>query len=549
MGHIQNKLLFGKIQSIGYTEDCCLVYQFGKGLYMSLISLEFFIFFLLVSIIYYILPGKLQWLFLLASSVYFYYSFSSRIQFIEFLIIVLINWFMAIFMNEDNKHRKLVYTLTLLFDVLMLCLFKYSRFFYEIYLAIGNLFGVDFSLEFLDKVVYYSEEFSPLRISYFALIIIGYITDVYWGKNKALKNPGKFMLFAGYFPQMTSGPIVTYEQMENQLWGDKHKFSYDTFILGLERILWGVFKKIVISERCGVIVNKVYGYYEVYAGGYVFLAAIMFALQLYCDFSGLMDIVLGASECLGIILPENFNTPFYSLNLSEFWRRWHITLGGFLRDYVLYPIQRSKGFKNLRKWCKNHFGKGYEKKFNLPLYLSLLISWFLIGLWHGGGWNYIFGVGLYMWAVIVLGEICSPIFKWLVKILHINTECDSYRLFLRIRTFTLFAFGLSFFRAKTLADGFKMWKSGFSVYNPWIFFDESLYKMGLDRREWGILIFGLILLFVVSYISQKENVRAYLKKQNFVFNLVIFSLLFIMVVTWGYYGMSFNAQDFIYGRF
>ena len=189
------------------------------------------------------------------------------------------------------------------------------------------------------------------------------------------------------------------------------------------------------------------------------------------------------------------------------------------------------------------------RRFNIPLYLTLLVSWFLIGLWHGGGWNYIFGVGLYMWAVIVTGELLAPVFEWLIKVLHINTECASYRMFQRIRTFLLFMFGLSFFRAETLKDGFLMWKYAFTRFNPWIFFDESFFNLGLDRREWGILAFGLIILFVVSFISQKRDVRDYIKEQNFVAKLFIFAALFTMIIVFGYYGTDFDAADFIYGRF
>lgn len=473
----------------------------------------------------------------------------SMIGFAFFLGIILINWVGGLYMGEECKARKSVYKGVLIFDIVSLILFKYSLFLYKIIIAVGQLFNADLTNSVCDNIVFFTSENCPERISYFALILIAYITDIYWGKSKALKNPGKTILFASYFPLMTSGPIVTFEQMEDQLWGEKHRFSYDRFVRGMERVLWGLFKKMVISERLAVIVTRVYDHYEVYNGLYIFAAAAMFAMQLYCDFSGLMDIVLGVSEVLGITLPENFDTPFYSVNLSEFWRRWHITLGAFLRDYVLYPVQRSKGFKNLRKWCRNHMGKGYEKRFNLPLYLSLLVSWFLIGLWHGGGWNYIFGVGLYMWIVIVLGEIASPMFAWLVRVLHINTECASYRLFLRLRTFCLFIFGLSFFRAETLKDGFLMWRSAFFRFNPWIFFDESFFNMGLDRREWGILIFGLILLFIVSLISQKKDVRSFIKEQNFVMRLLMFAALFAMIIVYGYYGTGFNAADFIYGKF
>ena len=517
---------------------------------MALISLKFIAFFLIVCLVYFLLPACAQWVWLLGASLVYYYSVSYYTipGMIFFIVMVLINWAGTQYMDHPVKG-KTVYKAVLIFDIISLAVFKYSDFFYKMILGAGELFGKDFSNDICAYIVYYTRENCPPRISYFALIIIAYITDVYWGNSKALKNPGKTMLFVSYFPLMTSGPIVTFEKMEDQLFGQKHSFSYDRFVRGMERVIWGMFKKMVISERLAVIVTWIYSYYEAYRGLYIFAAAAMFAFQLYCDFSGLMDIVLGCSEALGIILPENFDTPFYSMNLSEFWRRWHITLGAFLRDYVLYPIQISKGFKKLRKWCKNHLGKGYEKKFNLPLYLSMLISWFLIGLWHGGGWNYIFGVGLYMWLVIVLGKILTPVFSWLVKVLHINTQCASYTLFLRLRTFVLFMFGLSFFRAETLKDGFLMWKGAFSKFNPWIFFDESFFSMGLDRREWGILAFGMILLFIVSYISQKRDVRDYIREQNFAARLLIFAALFAMIIVFGYYGADFNAADFIYGRF
>ena len=154
-----------------------------------------------------------------------------------------------------------------------------------------------------------------------------------------------------------------------------------------------------------------------------------------------------------------------------------------------------------------------------------------------------------MWAVIVTGMILKPVFMRIIKVLHINTECLSYTMFLRIRTYLFFMFGLSFFRAETLEDGFLMWKGAFFKFNPWILFDESLFNMGLDRREWGILVFGLILLFVVSYISRKKDVRAYLHEQNFVARLLIFAGLFVMIIVYGYYGADFNAAEFIYGRF
>lgn len=516
---------------------------------MALISLKFFAFFLAVAIIYYILPGKLQWGWLLISSLFFYYKEASLQQFLIFLIYIGINWVATLFMQEDAPHRKAAFRTAIILDVGLLSIFKYLDFFVEIIIAFIHIFKPEFTSARLDYIVYLSGQHSPIRISYFALIIMGYLIDVYWGKVSAQKNPGKVLLFASYFPQMTSGPIVQYEMMQNELWGDKHRFDYNNFVMGLERVIWGLFKKMVIADRCKIMVDTIYNSYQLYAGFYIPFGAAMFAVQLYTDFSGLMDIVLGISQCFGINLPENFQTPFYSLNLSEFWRRWHITLGAFLRDYVLYPIERSKPWRKLRKFCKNKFGKGYEKKFNLPVYLALLVSWFLIGLWHGGGWEYIFGVGLYMWAVIVLGEILSPVFSWLIKILHINTECFSWKLFRRIRTFLLFIFGLSFFRAETLTDGFQMWKSAFSLCNPWIFFDHSFLKLGLSQSEWLILLFSILVLVVVSILQQTGSVREKLHRQGFIFRLLFFVILFVLIINWGCYGADFVAEDFIYGRF
>lgn len=516
---------------------------------MSIISLNFFILFLIVVLVYYLLPESHQWVWLFVVSLFFYYKNSTLSQCILFIFFLMVNFAGSVLIGKDPDNSKKKYILVLLFDIVFLAAFKYSDFFYQIIVSIANLFNSNLPVYKLGRVVELLNYFAPPRISYFALIVIGYITDVYWQKVDVQKNICKFFLFASFFPQMTSGPIVLYSQMESQLWGKKHRFSYDTFIFGIERILWGIFKKIVISERCAVVVNQIYSSYEVYPGFYILFAAAMFSLQLYCDFSGLMDIVLGLAQCFGITLPENFETPFYSRNLSEFWRRWHITLGGFLRDYVLYPVQRSSVFKKLRKFSKNKFGKGYEKKFNLPLYLSLLVSWFLIGLWHGGGWNYIFGVGLYMWVIIVLSDILKNVFAKITQVLKINTECASYRLFQRVRTFLIFIFGLSFFRAESLKAGFGMWKNGFSSFNPWIFFDKSLLNLGLSASEWNILILGVIMLFVVSLLSQRDSVRAILKRQNFFFSVAVFAVLFIMIICWGYYGMDFNAADFIYGRF
>lgn len=509
---------------------------------MSLVSLEFAFFVAITAFIYFILPSKYQWFALFGASVYFYIGKTAWYQSVNFLVFLIINYILSLLISK-YKEKKAIYFTALIFDILYLFVFKYFSFFA---IPVMGLMSDPSKIQFANAFL---KELAPAGLSYFALILIAYITDVYWENVDVQKNPLKFATFAGFFPLLTSGPIVQYEPLQNQFFSKKNRFSYDNLINGLERILYGVFKKLVIAERIAKLVNPIYENYEQYNGLYIPFAAAMFALQLYTDFSGLMDIVLGVAEIFNIKLPENFDTPFYSLNLSEFWRRWHITLGGFLRDYVMYPVQRSKPLKNLRKFCKKKFGKGYEQKFNLPLYVSLFVSWFLIGLWHGGGWNYIFGVGLYMWFVIVLSDITKPLFDKLKATFKIKTDCFSYRLFQRVRTFILFMFGLSFFRANTLEDGLLMWKAAFAEFNPWILFDKSLYYLGLEKEECFIVFIGLLIVFIVSFVKQKGDVREQIRKQNFTFRVLIFAVLFVLTVAWGYYGMGFEAANFIYGRF
>ena len=510
---------------------------------MSFLSIDFLLFALIISVVYFLIPGKMQWIWLLIASGVFFYENSAWYQVVNLLVFLLVNYIMSWVMSRQTSKRKLVFVCVIVFDILYLLIFKYFDFFKPAVLSIikdenaVNLFHA------------YVKELCPMGISYIALIIIGYLTDLYWENIALQKNPGKFALFAVFFPQTVSGPIVKYKEQDGNLWGEKHRFSYDRTVIGLERILYGVFKKLVISSRAGIVANTIYDNYAEYNGFYIPVGVIFYIIQLYTDFSGLMDIVVGLSQILGIEMPENFNTPFYSESISEFWRRWHITLGRFLKDYVLFPMQMSGWFRKLRRAYKSKVGKDFEKKFNAPRYLTMLISWFIIGFWHGGGWNYIFGVGIYMWAVIILGEVLKPLFDKLIEILHINTENFSWHLFRRVRTLALYMYGVSFFWAKSLEEGFGLWKSAFSEFNPWIFVDKSLYELGLAREEMSILIFGLLVILLASHYSQDESFLNKLNRQGFIFRLGICLSIFVMTILWGHYGAGFDAASFIYGRF
>ncbi|MDE6916589.1 MAG: hypothetical protein K2P39_07325, partial [Lachnospiraceae bacterium] len=223
--------------------------------------------------------------------------------------------------------------------------------------------------------------------------------------------------------------------------------------------------------------------------------------------------------------------------------------GEWLREYVFYPVQRSRFFSGLRRWCRKRWGKNFETKLNLPLYLGLFITWFLIGFWHGGKWNYIWGSGLYYWLLITLGEILAPVLGKLVCMLKINTDCWSWKFFQRLRTGILFTFGLSFFRAESVHAGIALWKSAFSVNNPWILFDASLYDLGLDRQDFSVLIYALMLLFVVEHYKNRFDIRQKLAEQNYLFRLAVVLAMVLCVVIFGKYGANYVASAFIYEQF
>lgn len=515
---------------------------------MSIVSFEFLCFFTITLLLYYVLPGKFRWGVLLLASIVFFYRASGVILLLFFALLCIINWKAAILMqdfedDEKQKRKRNIFLVSVVFDAFALIVFKDINFFTETANGISELVGNPLYLEDLRFR-------APIGISYFALIIIGYMADVYWGKYKAEKNLLKFTLFAGYFPQLSSGPFVRYDNMREYLFKG-NRIDYVRIMSGFERIIWGFFKKLVISERLAVFVNAVYGDYWNYNGWYIILAVIMFTLQLYTDFSGAMDIIIGVSACFGISLPENFDLPFCSASIEEFWRRWHITLGVWLREYIFYPLQRSGQFRKLKRWCKDKWGRGYEKKFNLPMYAGMFITWFLIGFWHGGKWNYIWGSGLYYWVLITASTLMTPVFQWLISTLKVNTECFSWRLFQRARTLLLFTFGLSFFRAESLGEGISMWKEAFPINNIHILWDGSLLTLGLNRLEW-LIIFGSIWMLLLAGCIKKifgKEIWSWLNEQNVIFRQFVLIMFILVIIIFGHYGPGVDASEFIYQQF
>lgn len=490
---------------------------------------------------YYITPQMNRWLPLLLGSTVFIIISSSWKMYIIFLVQVILAYGSALLFHKNLKQARLICSIVIALEIAALMILKDSSFFIINYRYILRLLGKPREIHFLEIA-------APLAISYYTLMLVSYILDVYWGKIEVERNPLKLLLYAGFFPQMVAGPMARYNETAAELWKG-HRFNYDNFCFGVQRFLWGLFKKLVLAERLGTIVTTIYGgglegtWTPV--GSYIWIGAVAYTLQLYTDFSGGMDIVLGTAQLFGIRLPENFRTPFYSISMSELWRRWHITLGLWLKDYIMFPFLKSGPAAKFRTFCQKYFGKKVAK--TVPTYLGTFLVWFCCGFWHGGTYKWIFW-GLSTFVIIVGGMILQPFFDKLQALLQVNTKAGSWILFRRLRTFLLFTITCSVQPAESLTSALKMWKNAF-VYNPWVLVDGSLYKLGLDRLDFWIMIFGLMLLFIVSKYQQNGSVQEMIGKQNLIFRWILWLGLFIAVLLFGMYGEGYDPAEFIYGGF
>lgn len=382
---------------------------------------------------------------------------------------------------------------------------------------------------------------APTAISFYTLSLLGYLVEVRWGVIPAERNPVKLALFGGFFPQMAMGPIVRYGTLSETLFSGKGAGA-ERFLGGLQRILWGLFQKLVISERLRVIVDTVYSDCETFGGWYLVLAAAAFAFQLYTDFAGAMDIALGAAGLFGVKLPENFRQPFCSRSIAEFWRRWHMTLGAWFKDFVMYPLLKTDGFQRLGDWGKRHFGKKQGKK--IPTVAALLIVWFLLGLWHGGKWTFIIGSGLYHAVLMAAALLTEPWQKKFYSLTGMNKENPVWVFFQRVRTFVLVSAGFVLFRSDSLKMAGEIFKGMFSG-NAGQLAAEGFGALGLNGADGAVLLLSLGLLGAVSHWKEvhgnqegKPEIRG-----------AVCAILAFAILIFGFYGRGYDPSAFIYARF
>ena len=524
---------------------------------MTIISYEFLLFTAVFILIYFIFPKRAQWYVILAGNVVFY-AFSGLDNLLIVLATSASSYFFSVKMQENlirqneliagldrkearaikeqmKESRKKLLVTALVIVIGVLAFLKYYNFAIQ---SINSLFHMD-RLPGLDLI-------APLGISYYTFMLISYLVDVYNGKVKVEKNLAKFFAYILYFPQITQGPIARYNEVAPQIFAE-HDFDYDTLRKGIWLMIWGYFKKLVIANRVSPYVLYIINPGNGVQGPSLLLAPLLFSVQVYCDFSGCMDIVRGISECLGIKLSENFERPYFSKTLPEFWRRWHISLGAFFREYVFYPVSTTKLFLKINTKSRKRFGN--EAGRVIASCLPIMCVWILTGLWHGAGTNYI-AWGLYHGILICLSTaIEKPAAQWSEK-LHMNRECFAWKLFQMLRTFSLCVVGRVFFITGSLGHSLYVFRNiFFTAGRPVNVFADC------SPLEAAVICLSCAVLFSVSVVQERmknkgdtRTIRDWFITRSLPLRwaVIIAGVLFIFI--FGAYG-SGTGSSFVYERF
>jgi len=530
---------------------------------MTFVSATFIAFLLILFLLYYILPKPMQWPLLLIAG-YVFYAFAGPKFLIYVAVTTVTAWlgttsiyklqleqkdFLAAnksTLDRDGrkkykaamkKRQQLLFWCTLLINIGMLAIVKYTDFVIFNINSVMSIFRTGSKLEFLDIAL-------PLGMSFYTFQIVGYIIDVYRGKHPPEKNLFKLGLFVSFFPQMIQGPISRFSDLAPDLYG-QHKFSSNKFSMGLQRIIWGYFKKVVIADRVIAAVSVIFQDPDQYKGVYVFIGMLFYALQLYADFTGGIDITIGIAQSLGIGLKENFERPFFAKSTAEYWRRWHITMGTWFRDYIFYPLSVSKPMLKLSNKSRKILGSGFGRR--LPVYVSTIIVWFTTGLWHGASWNFVVW-GLLNGFVIIASQELEPAYAVFHKRFSVAGK-TWFRIFQIARTFFLMASIRLLDCYRDVGLTFRQYISMFTEFNPAVISNGSLMKLGLSIADYILLIIGTIMLISVSMIQRRGGVRAKLAAKPLVLRYILFSLLFISIILFGAYGIGYDSNQFIYNQF
>lgn len=495
---------------------------------MSFNSIHFFIFFPIVTCIYFLIPSKVKYLWLLISSYYFYISWNPKYALligfstiITYLSGLYIGYCNSISNKEKSiKLKKLCLFLSFFINLGILFLFKYYNFFLNGFNHVFSNFNFSLPLPALNLLL-------PVGISFYTFQALSYTVDVYRNDIPSEKNLFKYALFVSFFPQLVAGPIEKSKDLLSQF-NTSSKFDYTRVKEGLIQMLWGYVKKVFVADRLSIVVNTVYNSPQEYVGFQIIIPTIFFAFQIYCDFSAYSDIAIGCAKVLGFNLTTNFKQPYFSKSIKEFWRRWHITLSSWFKDYLYIPL-------------------GGNRKGKFRTYINIMIVFLCSGLWHGASINFVIWGGLHG-IYQVIGDCTLNLRNKLNKTFNINTNTFGNKLFKTIFTFILVDFAWIFFRANSFSDAKIIIKNLF-VFNPWIITNGDLLKLGLNQAEFIMGIIGIITVMIIDNKSRNSNLIKALGKQNLCFRWFVYLATMTILLIFGVYGSGYSESQFIYFQF
>lgn len=526
---------------------------------MVFTSFLFLVFVAVTVLVYYLVPGRFQWIVLLAASYFFFWTNSQYLALL-LLLTTAVSFFTAraVFavktagarqaeglsgeektaLKAKTKNRaKRILLLGVAVDLGILLFVKYFNFF------AGNANSV---LKLLGVQIPYLHLLIPLGISFYTLQALAYMIDVYRGKLEPDKNFGQFMLFMSFFPQIVQGPIARHAQLAHQLY-EPHRFDYTRLTYGAQLMLWGLFKKLVIADRIADPVGKVFDPGSGLSGPAVLVGIALYGVQVYMDFSGGMDIARGVSQMLGVELELNFRQPFFARSLEEFWRRWHMTLGGWMRDYVFYPLSLSKPFAKLSRKARNVFGVSFGKK--LPTFLAMFIVYMLVGFWHGAEWKYVV-YGVWNSVIISSGILLGGAYQKGLQKCRIRSESAPWRLFQMLRTFAICSVGRTFSASRNVPHAFSMLRSGFTGLLSVSNYARIMPDLGLGFRNLLLICACLLAVFISSVLHERGvQIRQTVARQKLPVRWLIYLVGLFAVLLFGVWGPGYDSVSFIYERF
>jgi len=477
-------------------------------------SIHFLIFFIIVLVLFFKFSHKYRWMILLTASIYFYMSWNSK-YIILLLIATTIDYFVALKLDktENKKIRKLLLGISLFSNLGILFTFKYFNFFIDSFKILSDSLNLSLPLPVLNVIL-------PVGISFYTFQALSYTIDVYNKKIRAEKHFGIFTLFITFFPQLVAGPIERAKNLLPQFF-IVQKFDYDRAVNGLLLVMWGFFKKLVIADRVAVLVNAVYNSPSEYTGIPLILATVLFAFQIYCDFSGYSDIAIGCARIMGFKLMTNFNRPYFATSISDFWKRWHISLSTWFKDYLYIPL-------------------GGNRVKVSRLYVNLMIVFVISGLWHGANWTFIVWGALHGFY-LVFGLVTQNLRKRVAD-LWISKYEPIYYFFKVTIIFILADFAWIFFRANNMSDAIYIITNMFSG----ITFNTAGLNLGGIGMS-GLLtgLFFILMMEIVHLLQERTSVIKYLRSRHIVVKWSLCIVLIMIILLFG----VFESTEFIYFQF